>query len=154
MHPQGLLRIIARILTPTLTRALMAATVLPHARLMAAIGKQVDISKECGDRVQFRKTKSSRMYLTIHKSSFMILRSRNYERNSSSFSASMMRMAVLEFQNAIKSYSADSCAAQQLINIFIFQNKIFFIRTNRSWFNQLQRHRRSSTQHCENHSLI
>ena len=49
MHPQGLLRIIARILTPTLARALMAATVLPHARLMAAIGKQVDISKECGD---------------------------------------------------------------------------------------------------------
>ena len=40
MHPQGLLRILARILTLTLARTLMAATVLPHARLMWQSGNK------------------------------------------------------------------------------------------------------------------
>ena len=63
----------------------------------------------------------------VHDSEKQELRTKLFKLGMQCINDSMMGMAVLEFENAIKSYFAHSCAAQQLINIFIFQNKIFFI---------------------------
>ena len=136
MHPQSLLRILARILTPTLARTLMAATALPHARLMSQSGNKWIFPKsmaiECSLEKQNHQNVLDDSLELVHDSEKQELRTKLFKLGMQCINDSMMGMAVLEFENAIKSYFAHSCAAQQLMNIFIFQKKIFFIRTNSS----------------------